>query len=167
MNTVSNWVYFSLWLAAALVATAFLSATIARNLKLREVRRAKALELLENLVHYSDWVAGQRRAAFFQGESHDGPSPLEAARGIIAGWFPELSADMVNLLIVHNRLVDFLWNQQVFRMKDPESWLVSDHDTRFMELWRQQQYAVEAMAAELQPLTGRDASEPLENGIAV
>ena len=60
--TVSNIVYFTLWLVAALIAIALVSATIARSLRLREVRRLKSLELLDALGRYSEWVAAQRRA---------------------------------------------------------------------------------------------------------
>ena len=149
---VSNIVYFSLWLVAALLAIAVVSATIARSLRLREVRRQKALELLEALGRYSEWVAAQRRTAFFQGEGDDAATPLEEARHIKQGWFPELAGNMVEILIVHNRLVDFLWNQQLLRLKDPEGWLESDHDTRFLELWRQHRYAIEDVQIKLRSL---------------
>ena len=146
---MSNIVYFSLWLVAALVAVALASATIARSLRLREVRRLKALELLDALARYSEWAAAQRRAPFFQGDGEDASLPLEQARQIKQGWFPELAGDMVEILIVHNRLVDFLWNQQLLRLKDPEGWLESDHDTRFLALWRQHRYALEGVELKL------------------
>lgn len=149
---MSNFVYFSLWLVAALVAVALVSATVARKLRLREVRRRKALELLDALDRYSEWVAGQRRAAFFQGDGELGETPLEEARHIKQGWFPELAGDMVEILIVHNRLVDFLWNQQLLRFKDPERWMESDHDSRFRELWRQHRYALDGVQIKLRSL---------------
>jgi hypothetical protein len=149
---MTHLLYFSLSLLVALIVIAFVSAAIAKHLRLREVRRRKALQLLEALARYSDWVASQRRAVFFCGEAHD-DSPLEEARTIDRGWFPELSGDMVEILIVHNRLVNFLWNQQLLRFKDPEAWLESDHDARFMELWRQHHHAVETVAAQLRPLS--------------
>lgn len=163
---MSNIVYFSLWLVAALIAIALVSATIARGLRLREVRRMKALELLDALARYSEWVAAQRRATFFQGEGEDGGGPLEEARHIKQGWFPELAGDMVEILIVHNRLVDFLWNQQLLRLKDPERWLESDHDTRFLELWRQHRYAVEGVQIKLRSLAHVQESEQDEHQLA-
>ena len=160
---MSNIVYFSLWLVAALIAVALASATIARSLRLREVRRLKALELLDALDRYSDWVASQRRATFFQGEGEgDGAeTPLEEARHIKQGWFPELAGDLVEILIVHNRMIDFLWNQQLLRLKDPERWMESDHDSRFLELWGQHRYALEGVQLKLRslahvPRSGRD-----------
>ncbi len=149
---MSNLVYFSLWLAAALVAVALVSATIARSLRLREVRRLKALELLDALDRYSDWVAGQRRATFFQGDGEGGETPLDEARQIKQGWFPELAGDMVEILVVHNRLVDFLWNQQLLRFRDAERWMESDHDSRFLELWRQHRYALDGVQLKLRSL---------------
>lgn len=149
---MSNLVYFSLWVVAALIAVALVSATIARNLRLREVRRLQALQLLDALDRYSEWVAGQRRATFFHGESEDEQTPLDEARQIQQGWFPELSGEMVELLGVHNRLLDFLWNQQLLRFKDPERWLESDHDSRFLALWRHHCHALEAVEARLRVL---------------
>ena len=146
---VSNIVYFSLWLVAALTAIALMSATIVRGLRLREVRRQKAVQMLDALARYSEWGASQRRAAVFEGEGQDATDALEEAHRIKQGWFPELAEDMVEILIVHNRLVDFLWNQQVLRFKDPERWLESDHDTRFLELWRQHRYAIEGVQIKL------------------
>jgi hypothetical protein len=163
---VSNIVYFSLWLVAALIAVALVSATIARSLRMREVRRQKALELLDALGRYSEWVAAQRRAAFFEGEGEDSSSALEDARHIKQGWFPELAGDMVEILTVHNRLVDFLWNQQLLRFKDPEGWLESDHDTRFLELWRQHRYAIEGVQIKLSSLAHVQEAEQDEHQLA-
>jgi hypothetical protein len=163
---VSNIVYFSLWLVAALIAVALVSATIARSLRMREVRRQKALELLDALGRYSEWVAAQRRAAFFEGEGEDSSSALEEARQIKQGWFPELAGDMVEILTVHNRLVDFLWNQQLLRFKDPERWLESDHDTRFLGLWRQHRYAIEGVQIKLRSLAHVQETEQDEHQLA-
>jgi hypothetical protein len=163
---VSNIVYFSLWLVAALIAVALVSATIARGLRLREVRRLKALELLDALDRYSEWVAGQRRTTFFQGEGDAAETPLEEARHIKQGWFPELAGDMVEIMVVHNRLVDFLWNQQLLRFKDPEKWMESDHDSRFLELWRQHRYALEGVELKLRALAHVPHSERDEHQLA-
>lgn len=159
---MSSIVYFSLWLVAALIAIALVSATIARGLRLREVRRLKALELLAALDRYSQWVAAQRCASFFQGEGEHADTPLEEARQIERGWFPELAGDMVEILIVHNRLLDFLWNQQLLRLQDPERWLESDHDSRFLELWRQHRHAIEGVRLKLR--SPANVREPEQDG---
>jgi hypothetical protein len=163
---VSNLAYYSLWLAAALLTAAVLSAAIAKHLRLRELRRAKAAELLEALERYSEWAAVQCRSTFFNGESEESASALEEARLLKSGWFPELSAELLEFFAVHNRMIDFLWTQQVLRLKDPEAWLESDHDARFVQLWRQHRHAVESIADKLSLLVGGDsaisphASEP-------
>jgi hypothetical protein len=162
---VSSIVYYSLWLAAALIAVALISATIARGLRQREVRRLKALELLDALGRYSEWVAAQRRATFFQGEGED-VTALEEARYIKQGWFPELAGDMVEILVVHNRLVDFLWHQQLLRSRDAERWLESDHDSRFLELWRQHRYAVDGVQIKLRSLAHVPHAEQEEHQLA-
>jgi hypothetical protein len=148
---VSSIVYYSTWLVAALTAVALVSATIARGLRLREVRRDKARELLDALGRYSHWVGAQRRATFFQGEGQE-VTALEEARHIAQGWFPELAGDLVDILVVHNRLVNFLWNQQLLRLKDAERWLESDHDSRFLELWSQHCYAIGGVQVKLRAL---------------
>lgn len=163
---MSSLVYYSLWLVAALTAVSLVSATIARGMRLREVRRLKALELLDALGRYSDWVAGQRRASLFQGEGEDAETPLEEARHITQGWFPELADDLVEILIVHNRLVDFLWNQQLLRFRDPERWLESDHDSRFLELWRQHRYALDGVDMNLRSLAHVPHAERDEHQLA-
>ncbi|MBC7471178.1 MAG: hypothetical protein H7322_17805 [Ramlibacter sp.] len=163
---MSSIVYFSLWLVAALVVIALVSATVARGLRLREVRQLKALELLDALDRYSEWAAAQQRAAFFRGDGDDVETALEEARHINQGWFPELAAEMVEILIVHNRLVDFLWNQQLLRLKDPERWLESDHDSRFLELWRQHRYAIEGMQIKLRSLAHVQQPEREEHHLA-
>lgn len=163
---MSSIVYFTLWLVAALIAVALVSATIARSLRLREVRRLKALELLDALARYSEWAAAQGRSPFFQGEGKDASLALEQARHIKQGWFPELAGDMVEILIVHNRLVDFLWNQQLLRLRDPEGWLESDHDTRFLELWRQHRYAIEGVEIKLRSLAHMQEPEQEEHQLA-
>lgn len=164
---MSNIVYFSLWLVAGLIAIALVSATIARSLRMHEVRRLKARELLDALSRYSEWIATQRRAPFFQGEGDEGLSLLKAARNIEQGWFPELAGDMVEFLFVHNRLVDFLWHQQLLRSRDPEGWLESDHDTRFLELWRQHRYAIEGVLIKLRSLAHvQEAGEQEERLLA-
>ena len=165
-SNVSNLVYFSLWLVAALIAIALVSATIARSLRRREVRRLKALELLDALDRYSEWVAAQRRSTFFQGDGEEASTPLEEARHIKQGWFPELAGDMVEILIVHNRMVDFLWQQQLLRLKDPERWLESDHDSRFLELWRQHRYAIDGVQIKLRSLAHMPEAEPDEHQLA-
>jgi hypothetical protein len=65
-------------------------------------------------------------------------------------WFPELAGDMAELMAVHNRLVNFLHTQQALWLRDPERWLESQHDKRFLALWRQHRFALEALHRKLQ-----------------
>ena len=91
---------------------------------------------------------------------------LVKARHIKQGWFPELAGDLVEILIVHNRMVDFLWNQQLLRLKDPEGWLESDHDSRFLELWSQHRYAIAGVQLKLRSLAHVPRSERDEHQLA-
>jgi hypothetical protein len=148
---VSNAAYYLAWLAIALVLTGIASAQIARHLRWRELRRAKALELMEALEHYSMWVAAQRHASYFHGVADDDREfPLEHARSLVVGWFPEASEALLAAYAVHNRLLEFFWAQQVLRLRDPEGWLESDPERRFAPLWRQHRQALTRIAALLE-----------------
>ena len=77
---------------------------------------------------------------------------LDDACTLRLAWFPELAGDMAELLAVHNRLVIFLGSQQQLWLRDPEHWLESEHDKRFMALWRQHRFAQQALLARLEQL---------------
>ncbi len=156
---MSNGAYYLLWLTAGLVLVAIASAVVARRLRLALQRRLKAAELLDALDRYSDWVAAQRRTAFFQGDIQK-DSPLEQVRALRQHWFPELSGEAAELFAVHARLIDFLWGQQQLRQRDPEAWLVGDHEAKFAELWHQHLLSVWAAAAKLELVAGAQLDRP-------
>ena len=151
---MSNLSYYLLWLAAGLVAIAVVSAGITRHLRLRLLRRLKAIEALDALAYYSDWVAAQGRTPFFQGDARQEDSPLPQLRAIKQQWLPELSNETAQILAVHARLVEFLWTQQMLRVSDPEAWLESDYDRQFMDLWRLHVRAVNETVEKLRQVAG-------------
>ena len=142
--------YFAAWVLAALVAIALLSAVLARTRGRQDLRRAQAEKLTRALERYSAWVCAQRLAAVFHGESAEAAAALDEACTTRMAWFPELAGDMAELTAVHNRLVNFLHTQQALWLRDPEHWLESEHDKRFLALWRQHRLALEALLARLQ-----------------
>ncbi|MEJ8837207.1 hypothetical protein [Ramlibacter sp. AN1133] len=142
--------YLALWLVALLVAIGILSWLLARHQGRHDLRRLQAQRLLEALQRYSDWVCAQRLAAVFQGEPPEAAEALDAACTIRMAWFPELAGDMAQLMGVHNRIIQFLGTQQALWLRDPEHWLESDHDKRFMALWRQHRIALQALLARLE-----------------
>lgn len=142
--------YLALCLVAALAAIAVLSALLTRHHRRQDARRQQALRMGEALQRYSDWVCAQRLVAVFQGESPESATALDEACTIRLAWFPELAGDMAELLAVHNRLLNFLSTQQALWLRDPENWLASNHDRRFMALWRQHQFAMQALRGKLQ-----------------
>ena len=146
--------YYLLWLAGGLVAIAVVSAGITRHLRLRLLRRLKAVQVLDALARYSDWVAAQGRTPFFQGDARQEDSPLQEVRAIRKQWFPELSNETAEIFAVHARLIDFLWTQQMLRVSDPEAWLESDYDRQFMDLWRLHVRAVNETVEKLRPVAG-------------
>jgi hypothetical protein len=149
---VSNVEYYLLWLAGGLIVIALISALITRHLRRSVIRRLKAVELLDALGRYSEWVAAQRRNLLFQGDVQEDASAMAEVRAIVRQWFPDLAAASAQVLAVHTRLVAFLSSQQALRLQDPEAWLESDHDVRFLEQWRELDVAVERMAQELRLL---------------
>jgi hypothetical protein len=153
---VSNTTYYLAWLAAGLAIIAALSAALTRRLRWRVLRRAKALELVDALACYTGWIAAQRHAASFQGDAREGESPLQDIRLIQRDWFPELAEEAAQLLEVHARLIDFLWARQMLRLTDPDAWFESDHDTRFMQLWRLHREVAQAASDRLKLLAGGD-----------
>jgi hypothetical protein len=149
---VSNLEYYLLWLVGGLVVIAIASAFITQRLRRSVMQRLKSVELLDALGRYSEWVAAQRRNLLFQGDVQEDASCLNEVRAIVAQWFPQLAPAAAQVLAVHVRLVQFLSAQQALRLQDPEAWLESDHDVRFLEQWRVLDVAVERMAQELKSL---------------
>lgn len=141
------------WLAAAFLAAAALGWLAARLKRRHAARRAQAHELLQALQRYSDWVCAQRLAAVFQGESAEAAAALDRACLLRQACFPALAGDMAEVLAVHNRLLHFLGSQHALWLRDPEHWLRSDHDARFLALWRQHRQALQALQARLERAT--------------
>jgi hypothetical protein len=138
------------FLLAALAAVGLLSAALTRYQRRHDFRRVQAERLLHALHRYSEWVREQRLAAVFQGEGRDAAAALDDACTIRLAWFPALGGDMAELMAVHNRLLNFLATQHALWLRDPEGWLASDHDGRFMALWRQHRIALHALSGRLQ-----------------
>lgn len=146
---MSNFEYYLLWLVAGLVIIAIASAFITWRLRRSVMRRVKAVELLDALGRYSEWVAAQRGSLLFQGDLQENASALTEVRAIAQQWFADLAAPAAQVFAVHTRLVEFLSAQQALRLQDPEAWLESDLDLRFLEQWREHVVAVQRMAQQL------------------
>lgn len=145
--------YLAAWLLAALLAIGLLSWLLARYKRRHDLRCFQAQRMLRALQRYSDWVRAQRLAAVFQGEGPEAAAALDEACTIRMAWFPELAGDMAEVMAIHNRILSFLGTQQALWLRDPEHWLESEHDKRFVALWRQHQFALQALLARLQALT--------------
>lgn len=145
--------YLAAWLLLALLAIGWLSRWLARTRHRQDLRRMQAQRLLQSLQRYSGWICTQRLAAGFEGEGREAAAALDEACTIRLAWFPDLAAEMAELLAVHNRLLHFLSAQQALWLRDPEQWLQSDHDQRFLALWRQHRFALAALLARLEQAT--------------
>ena len=157
---MSRFAYYLLWLAVGLVIVAIISALITRHLKRRVMRRLMAAELMDALMRYSDWVAGQRTNLRFDGALQEEASGLGEMRALRQQWFPDLSVQAAQLCTVHARLVEFLTGQQALRLQDPEAWLESDHEARFLEHWRQHVAAMQQMLDKLRQTAEGVEAEP-------
>jgi hypothetical protein len=146
--------YHALWIAIALSGIAVASAVITQRLRVRELRRLQAEQALEALARYCEWLAAQRRVAVFQGEPPPERSPLVQLCALQQAAFPDLCGATVALLLVHARMLDFLWRQQSLREADAEAWLESDHDARFLALWREHGGVVHELADRLRQRAG-------------
>jgi hypothetical protein len=142
--------YMAAWLLLAVVGVGVLSWFLASHRRRHDLRRVQAETLLRALNRYSAWVCTQRLAAVFQGEGPEAAAALDTACTVRLAWFPELAGDMAELLAVHNRLINFLSTQQSLWLRDPEHWLESEHDQRFMALWRQHRFALQALLHKLE-----------------
>jgi hypothetical protein len=159
--------YLAACLLAALFGVGALSWLLARYRQHSELRRAQAQQLLAALERYSEWVRAQRMATVFEGEGAEAAAALDEACTIRVSCFPGLAGDMAELLAVHNRLINFLSTQQALWLRDPEHWLRTEHDKRFMALWRQHRFALQALLSRLeqaasvriQPVTTAPRSE--------
>lgn len=152
--------YLAAWLFAALVAIALLTVLLARYKRRHDLRQLQAQQMARALQRYSDWVSAQRLAAVFQGEGPEAAAALDEACTIRLAWFPELAGDMAQVMAVHNRLVNFLATQQALWLRDPENWLESEHDKRFMALWRQHRFALQALLEQLEQATSARVAHP-------
>jgi hypothetical protein len=146
--------YHSLWMGLALALIAVASAVLAWRARVRDARRLHAEEALDLLARYSLWLAAWRRLPGFDGEGQQGLA-LARLRDLQQASFPELAEAMAQLLEMHGRILDFLWRQELLRLRDPEAWLESDHDARFMGLWRQHRESVHAIADRLRGRAGQ------------
>jgi hypothetical protein len=143
--------YYLLWLAIGLAASAALSSALAAHLRLREARRFQALQLREALAQYSQWIFSQRHAAFFDADIQGAGTGLVRELCMLQQHcFPELAPQAREILAVHEGLIAFMQTQDSLRRQDAEAWLESDHDARFMELWRQHQSVTHSAIAELE-----------------
>jgi hypothetical protein len=146
---MTTWVYFGTWFLLALGIIAFFSAWLAKQLRMREVRRRQAALMLDALERYGAWMALQRHAASYNGETQEAAEALDEACTLRMGWFPELATDMAELLGIHNRMLHFLAAQHALRLLDAERWLETDHDGRFLALWRQHMNVMQTLLAKL------------------
>jgi hypothetical protein len=142
--------YYLLWLAAGLAVSAALSSALIAHLRMRELRRFQAVQLRSALAQYSQWIFSQRHAAFFDADIQEvGTAFVRELCLLQQHCFPELAGQAREMLAVHEGLIAFMHAQDALRRQDAEAWIESDHDARFMELWRQHRAVTQSVIAEL------------------
>jgi hypothetical protein len=139
---------------AGVVLIGVLSSAFARQSNRRVQRRMNGAALLLALDRHCAWLVAQRQAMAEPQNSQPHSSALEEIRALQRQCFPELRAQVQPLLDLHARMIDFLVSQHALRLRDPEAWLKSNHDTRFMALLRQHFGAVQLLTAKLKAVSG-------------
>jgi hypothetical protein len=145
--------YLAAWLVVSVLAAGALSWLLASHHMRDELRCLQAQRLLDALQRYSDWFQAQRLTTVFSGEGVQAAAALDEACTIRVRWFPELAPDLAELLAVHRQLLDFLDSQQALWLREPEHWLESEHDKRFMALWRQHRRSLKALLSRIEQVT--------------
>ena len=146
---MSSTAYYLLWLVAGLLAIAMASGLFVWRLRLRQARELKAIELLDALARYTEWVAAQGRAVRFQAPVQDGDPALLTIGAVQEQWFPEFGELAQALFAVHLKLAQLLRSHRQLRLQDPEACLESGQDASFMALWREHCRAVQALEQQL------------------
>ncbi|MBL0422939.1 hypothetical protein JI739_21565 [Ramlibacter sp. AW1] len=157
----STLAYYVLWLSVGLLLVAIASGLITRTLR----RREQALALAEALARHSVWVAAQRSRIELELRREEADAALRQARRVQGRWFPRLASELAEVLEIDRRIENFLVAQHRLRIDDPEAWLESDHDERFMALWREYLVTVERVTEKLKRVTGEER-QPVEEGTA-
>ncbi len=110
--------------------------------------------LLLALDRHCAWLVAQRHLMTEPLNSQPHSSALEEISALQRQCFPELRAQVEPLFALHARMIEFLVSQQALRLEDPEAWLNSNHDTRFMALLRQHFGAVQLLTVKLRSVSG-------------
>lgn len=141
--------YYALCLAAGLLLVALVSAGLTWLMR----RREQALVLMEALNRHAVWVTAQRGGLVLDLRREEADAALQLASSVQSRWFRRLAPEFGALMAIDQRIEGFLLHQQRLRQSDPEAWLESDHDERFMALWREYLAAMEQLTARLQRMT--------------
>ena len=153
---MSTFAYYAAWLLVGLLLTALVSAFLTRTMR----RREQALLLAEALARHSVWVAAQRSRTELDLRREDADSALQQASAVQSRWFPRLAPELGDVMAIDQRIEGFLITQHRLRIEDPEAWLESDHDERFMALWRDYLAALDRLNEKLRAVTGE--ARPVE-----
>jgi hypothetical protein len=144
---------FLVCLFAALCAAGVVAWLLARAKIRRDLRRIRADQLVTALQRYSAWFWQQRLASASDGGDSQAAEALADAHALRRASFPELAGELAELLAVHRRLVAFLQAQHALWLSDPQHWLPSRHDQRFMALWREHRAALQLLLVRIERLT--------------
>ncbi|HWI81865.1 hypothetical protein [Ramlibacter sp.] len=156
---MSSSAYYLICLAAGLLAIAAASAGFVWRLRARE-RQLKAVELLDALARYTEWMAAQGRAVCFQAATQPPDGAVQEIGALQQQWFPALAPQMQRLLHVHLQLARLLRMHERMRPGDPEAWLERGHDASFMRLWREHCAAAQGLEQVLLPLARTPGPRP-------
>jgi hypothetical protein len=101
------------------VVVHFLSSRRERN----KLLVAKAEAIVKALYAHSQWLSDKYETLIFRNEEHDVPSPLIEARMLQSLYFPELTAEVLAIMVAQQPLIKFIFDQRIARMTSQENWL--------------------------------------------
>lgn len=143
---MSSGLYFSLWLAAALVVIACISAALAQRARQRELHVLRTLQVMDALDVYAASMLAQRASALWDMRACD--AALEAARNLARSWFPQLEAPFARLHAAHERLRESPASRSGAMGAQPQAWPPDSQDAAAL-LWHDHLEALAVLRARL------------------
>ncbi|WP_048441907.1 hypothetical protein [Caenimonas sp. SL110] len=134
------------------VASSFFQQSIGRAAFLR----SQSHKMAQALHSYTDWIEQQRDLPFTARSLDElsSPRPLEVASAIKREAFPSLHSHIVSLLLTHNEISEYLWQQSLLRLSQGWAWCEASEDPEWQRLRTEQQELIGEMIVICHALSG-------------
>ncbi|MES2631967.1 MAG: hypothetical protein V4669_03285 [Pseudomonadota bacterium] len=145
---------FTLLTALAVITVA--SSFFQRGIERAAFLRAQTQKMMQALHSYSDWIEQQRDLPMTERSVDElsSPRPLEVASEVKREAFPSLHTHVVSLLLTHNEITEYLWQQSLLRLSQGSAWCEASEDPVWQRLRLEQEELIEEMIAVCRALSG-------------